>query len=88
MKIMNRKNRNLKYIRTKNNLRKGGLICTFQKLPREEKYRNQLIDESNSISKKYKLPIKLHSLEVGLVGDDFYNDLNTYRLNYKVYYNE
>jgi len=87
---MNRKKRNLNYIRLKNKLRKGDIISNFEKISNslttqeEELFFDNVIKQHEiNYKKKYKLNLKLYSCELGLLGDDFMKNLTTIKLNFK-----
>ncbi len=87
---MNRKKRNLNYIRLKNKLRKGDIISNFEKVSnslttqQQELFFDKVIKEHEiHYKKKYKLNLKLYSIELGLQSDDFIKNLTTWKLNFK-----
>ena len=83
---MNRKKRNLRYIRTKNSIRRGLSLFTAQKVTSELDNVGTYIaiDESKELSNLYKLPLKLLTYSLGRADDDFIKDLFTFRLEYKI----
>jgi hypothetical protein len=89
MKKLNRKQRNLRYIRIKNNIRRSGVVYNYFSIPNDssEDFINQFIDAENKINienltKTYKMDFKVESISVGLVNDDFSQFINTYKIGY------
>ncbi len=83
---MNRKKRNLQYIREKNYIRKGGIIRSYFKISNEMLDDSEFVKqftESNvgdaikRISRKFKLRLKLHDMLSGSDGEDFIRNLTT-----------
>lgn len=87
---MNRKKRNLNYIRLKNKLRKGDIITNIEKVSnslttqeQELYFANVIKEHEINYKKKYKLNIKLYSCQSGHLGEDFIKNLITIKLNFK-----
>ena len=87
---MNRKKRNLNYIRLKNKLRKGDIISEIERFTQTFTEQSKLFILKNAIKqhetnfkKKYKLNIKLYSYQIGYLGNDFKNNTLTIKLNFK-----
>lgn len=88
---MNRKQRNLQYIRFKNRLRRFERAYFIQKISNQllkENYADNFIDntiKSNvlKIEKKYKTPLNIVSQKLGIVEDDFMMDSMTLVATYK-----
>lgn len=87
---MNRKQRNLQYIRAKNNLRRGRVsFYTSEKVsdiikPDSEYFNNLIKTAETSLLKKYKIKlntIKLHPAY--LIEDDFTKNLVTHSVELK-----
>jgi len=86
---MNRKQRNLQFIRTKNNLRRGIVgFYLYSKINRniivDYEFLNDLKETTKrSLAKNYKLKIDEYkkstiNLDVGYIGEDFTKNLNTW----------
>lgn len=89
---MNRKKRNLIYIREKNNLNKGGV--SYKSIKEREAVRSDgslnieylkliVSRELKSISSFYKIKLVAEKLQFGTVNDDFVKGLITIRFMYK-----
>lgn len=83
---MNRKQRNLKYIREKNNLRKFGLInCILDvnsSLAYDVEYLEQMISfQIEEISNYFKLDLFLKDFTTGYVNEGFMNGILTCKLS-------
>lgn len=90
---MNSKQRKLKYIRTKNHLRRGGEIYDVIKVSHGtpdkvlKDYLNELVKNSKNkkeeLSKKYKLNIIPDNVYAGSEGTDLVDKLFTLKVSYK-----
>jgi len=86
---MTSKIRKLQYIRVKNHLRMGGVIYDVFKVCDEMIFDTNFMVEYISdkhnyfikdISKKYKLELKIHTVETGTCKDDFIRGLSTIKI--------
>ena len=84
---MNRKRRKLKYIRQKNQLRKGAeLVEVFKCVkPNSDELLYGICDKSlYKQCRKWKLNLKINTIEEGMMNDDFVNDLITVKIRMKI----
>ena len=80
---MNRKQRNLKYIRTKNSIRNGGVITTYYKTnfcATPEQQVGILDSVVNHEEKKYKMCLKVKDIIFGSSNDLFMSDIVTAKI--------
>ena len=80
---MNRKQRNLKYIRTKNSIRNGGLLTDYYKCNSSATPENQ-IEILNRIIKqqesRFKISLKVFDVICDFTNDDFLSDMVTTKI--------
>ena len=80
---MNRKQRNLEYIRTKNSIRKGGILTDYYKC-NSDATPEQQIEILNRITKQqekiYKISLKVFDVICDFTNDDFMNDMVTTKI--------
>lgn len=86
------KKRKLEYIREKNHYRLGGSGVGYFKvsgqLIEDVDFVKLMLDTQtaetlNSFQKKFKMEFKAISYESGLIGDDFINNVTTFKIKFK-----
>lgn len=80
---MNRKQRNINYIRTKNSIRNGGVITTYYKTnfcATPEQQAETSIIAIKHLEKKYKMCLKVKDIIFGSSNDDFMRDIVTAKI--------
>ena len=92
MKI-SRKKRKLEYIREKNYYRLGGKCKSIFKISSQMMGDNDFIqstikrqtkETATNLDRKFKMKFALTNIETGINGDDFINDLTTFKFTLKV----